>query len=89
MKTILKIRKQEVGGYEKIIEIIEKIITRKSYCVRTKEINEELKELKQMQDFCYKQIEKFDERVSEVCRLLGKEDEWANEQCRLLGKDKK
>lgn len=74
MKTLEKIRKHEVGDYEKIIKIIEKISTRKLNCSpMTVELMQELNGLKQMQDFCYKQIEIF--------------DEWASEQCRLLGKD--
>lgn len=72
MKTLEKIRKQEVGEYEKILKIIEKITTRKMTCtVMTNELTEELKGLKQMQDFCNHQIDRFDVWGSEQCRLLG------------------
>lgn len=53
MKTLEKIRKREVRDYEKIIEIIGKISTKKLTCsYMTKELREELRVLKQMQDFC-------------------------------------
>ena len=72
MKTLEKLRKQEVGEYEKILAIIEKISTRKITCtVMTNELTEELRGLKQMQDFCYNQIDKFDEWAKKQSKLIG------------------
>ena len=74
MITLKKIRKQSIGEYEKILQLTEKIIDKRTQVrTYTNELTDELLGLKQIQDFATKQIESFDKWAEEQCRLLGKE----------------
>ena len=74
MITLKKIRKQTIGEYEKILQLTESILDKRTQVTTyTNNLTDELLGLKQIQEFATKQIESFDKWAEEQSRLLGKE----------------
>lgn len=74
MVTLKTLRKQSVGEYEKILQLTEKILNKRTQVTTyTNKLTDELLGLKQIQEFATKQIESFDKWAEEQSRLLGKE----------------
>lgn len=74
MVTLKTLRKQSVGEYEKILQLTEKILDKRTQVTTyTNKLTDELLGLKQIQEFATKQIESFDKWAEEQLRLLGKE----------------